>query len=97
MACVGVIWRRLKRADAPLSAGRDHIHHLLVDLGLDANHVVLLLYGAAIIIGGLGVLCFYAGVSESWMFVLFMLICTLYFRGTHKLVLYLNQHHEMNH
>ena len=35
------------------SAGRDHLHHRLLDLGLSQRQIVLLFYGVCILLGGI--------------------------------------------
>ncbi len=51
--CLTVIARRLRRGDSPFVAGRDHLHHVLLDAGLSVNCVVALVTAATIVIGGI--------------------------------------------
>jgi len=48
--------RRLARGQSPFAADREHLHHLLVDLGLTQRQTVGLLYLAAIVVGTIALL-----------------------------------------
>jgi uncharacterized protein YbaR (Trm112 family) len=75
----GVIWRRGRMGKWPLSDDRLHIHYILVDGGMPQNLVVGRMMTTALLLGGLGASLYYSGVSESWSYVAFMLVCTIYF------------------
>lgn len=53
---VSLIFRRLMAGRSPLSADREHLHHLLQRAGLSAGEVAGVLTLASVIIGGLGLL-----------------------------------------
>lgn len=75
----GAIYRRAKVGKMPFADGREHVHYILVDAGVKQSLVTNGLLVANMIVGVVGVALFYAGVSESVMFVIFMVICCAYF------------------
>ncbi|MDG1205137.1 MAG: hypothetical protein P8N51_07175 [Pseudomonadales bacterium] len=75
----GAIYRRAKIGKMPLADGREHVHYILLDAGFKHSLVINGLLITNMITGVLGVVLFYAGVSESVMFFLFMAICCAYF------------------
>jgi UDP-GlcNAc:undecaprenyl-phosphate GlcNAc-1-phosphate transferase len=53
---VDVAWlivSRLRHGQSPAHAGRDHLHHRLLDLGFSQRQIVLLYYGLTLFFGGL--------------------------------------------
>jgi UDP-GlcNAc:undecaprenyl-phosphate GlcNAc-1-phosphate transferase len=56
---VDVAWlilNRWRRGQSPAQAGRDHLHHRLLDLGLSQRQIVLLYYLFCLFFGGLALL-----------------------------------------
>ncbi|MBV1879663.1 MAG: undecaprenyl/decaprenyl-phosphate alpha-N-acetylglucosaminyl 1-phosphate transferase [Pseudomonadales bacterium] len=86
-----VIWRRLRRGSNPTKAGRDHLHHLLLDAGLSTIKVVLIMHSLAILISIIGIGLYFCDQSESIMYVSFLCLTSLYFWLTGRLVKHLNQ------
>ncbi|MFT7222195.1 MAG: UDP-GlcNAc:undecaprenyl-phosphate GlcNAc-1-phosphate transferase [Candidatus Azotimanducaceae bacterium] len=80
----GVIWRRSRMSRWPVDDDREHLHYMLVDRGHSVEAVVIILSIMAFIFGGIGVALYYAGVSESWSFVLFIGFCAGYFYLTRR-------------
>ncbi len=79
---VVAIVRRLHEHKSPFSADRSHIHHKLIDLGLDQKQAVGLLYAVAAIMGIVAVLFAAYGSSTGWLFfiaaiALIAIICIL--------------------
>lgn len=68
----GVMVRRLLRRVSMTTAGRDHLHHILVDAGIPSRYATYVLSAAAIIIACVGLLLEKAGVPEWIMFSVFL-------------------------
>lgn len=86
MDTITVMTKRILRKKSPFSAGRDHLHHMLLDHGFsDAQvvHVILLL---SIVTGLLGLIGWTYQVPEANMFYGFIgLFCVyLYLRSTRR-------------
>ena len=81
----GVIWRRSRVSRWPVDDDREHLHYMLVDRGYSTEQVVNGLFLVSFVLGGMGVGLFYAGVSESWSYVLFMTCCVVYFLMTNRM------------
>jgi UDP-GlcNAc:undecaprenyl-phosphate/decaprenyl-phosphate GlcNAc-1-phosphate transferase len=56
--------RRIVAGRSPLSADRQHLHHLLQDAGLTAGQVTAVITAASVIIGGLGIALGLAGANH---------------------------------
>lgn len=52
---VGTVVRRICRGQSPLRPGRDHLHHLLIGLGLSPRCAVVIAFGLAAAMAGIGV------------------------------------------
>ncbi len=81
----GVIWRRSRGSRWPVDNDREHLHYILVDRGYSTERVVNGLFVIALMLGGLGVVFYYLGVTESWSYVVFMSVCVGYFLVTNRL------------
>jgi UDP-GlcNAc:undecaprenyl-phosphate/decaprenyl-phosphate GlcNAc-1-phosphate transferase len=79
MDTVSLMIRRPLQGRSPFCAGRDHLHHRLLNMGYDARQTVLIIHGAAVVMGCIGLIGHFSGVSESLMFTLFMLTFCVYF------------------
>lgn len=64
------VLRRLKNHKSPFAADRSHIHHKLIDMGLDQKQAVDLLYMVSIILGISAVIFAAFGSSAGWLFLL---------------------------
>ena len=53
MDCLVLIVRRLQEGRSPFSAGRDHIHHLMIDAGFTPNWILVVLVTFSLICGTL--------------------------------------------
>lgn len=76
--CFNVIIKRLKNGLSPMQAGREHIHHILIDQGYGSLAVVCIIDFMAIILGAIGVLLYELGVPEVGSFALFLLGFIIY-------------------
>jgi len=63
---------------SPFEPGTDHLHHLLALHGLSKAKVVLLLYGAGIVLGGAGFLLYSMPDLEKYSVYLFLVVFILY-------------------
>ncbi len=54
-----LIVSRIRRGRSAAQAGRDHLHHRLLDLGLSQRQVVACYYGLSIVFGAIGLLDFF--------------------------------------
>jgi len=76
---VNLLIKRPLRGVSPFTPGIDHLHHNLLRRGMRVEQVVALLVCVALLMGGIGVLGIYLGVSETAMFQLFLGMFVLYF------------------
>ncbi len=76
----GVMTRRLRRGVSMTTAGRDHLHHVLIDAGISPRQTVYLLVSVAVVIASLGLLMERNGMPQWAMFLFFMsmLLANLY-------------------
>lgn len=64
------VTRRLKKHKSPFTADRCHIHHKLIDMGLDQKQAVGLLYCISTILGISAIIFAAFGSSTGWLFLL---------------------------
>lgn len=76
---IATVVRRLLRRRNPLSPGRDHLHHLLLDLGVSPQRVAWLMYAAAGIIAAIGLAGWIFGVNESLLTFSFVALSAAYY------------------
>jgi UDP-GlcNAc:undecaprenyl-phosphate GlcNAc-1-phosphate transferase len=69
---VGLMIRRPLAGKSPFSAGRDHIHHRLLNAGFSSMQTTLILHMAAVVMGCIGLVGHFAGAPEGLMFLLFV-------------------------
>lgn len=82
---VSCIIRRLAARQNPMAADRMHLHHLLLALGLPVGRAVFLLHLASLILGGIGIWCWYKKVPEYWMFWTWLALFILYLAAVTEL------------
>lgn len=78
MDTVSLMIRRPLRGSSPFKPGRDHLHHRLLNMGFDTRQTVLIIHGAALALGGIGLAGHFAGVPEGLMFLLFISLFAIY-------------------
>ena len=64
---IATVIRRLLAGRSPLSAGRDHLHHLLLDAGMSPQRVVLVMVSGAAVMAAIGVGGWYLRLPEAWL------------------------------
>lgn len=78
--CLALILRRLRQGRSPLKAGRDHIHHLLLEAGFSVNQIVALLVAVSFAIGLFGALCMVADVPNVVLMLNYVLMVAVWYR-----------------
>ncbi|TQV77041.1 undecaprenyl/decaprenyl-phosphate alpha-N-acetylglucosaminyl 1-phosphate transferase [Aliikangiella marina] len=73
-----VIIKRMRDGRSPLSAGRDHIHHVLMQAGLTVRHTLHLIYLLTITTVSFGFAAQYFGFSQIESFAAFFIFMTFY-------------------
>jgi UDP-GlcNAc:undecaprenyl-phosphate GlcNAc-1-phosphate transferase len=76
--CIGVMFRRLASRRSPFKAGRDHLHHRLLDSGFSATEVVLIAAAATLIIGMGASMVARTGLPDGGLDLLFLLVLLAY-------------------
>jgi UDP-GlcNAc:undecaprenyl-phosphate GlcNAc-1-phosphate transferase len=79
---VGMLLRRILLRRSPFLADREHMHHLLLALGLNVNRTLSVLVLVALVLAGIGYLGQVAGVPERFLFYGFILLFAVYFVGS---------------
>lgn len=78
MDMVRVIFFRLSDGRSPFAAGRDHLHHILLGIGLNKHQVLFSLVALASILASIGVLSEFILNHEIWLFAGFLLTFFIY-------------------
>lgn len=77
--CVTVMARRIRNGRSPFSAGRDHLHHLLIDAGWSTSAAVSLIVALSFLIGLAGALAVKAHASPIWLIAAFAALTFSYY------------------
>ncbi len=74
-----------------MAAGRDHVHHRLLNLGCSVSETTILLHASSLLLSALALICVYAPLEEWLLFAMItgLLALNLY-AGTHFLSLISN-------
>ncbi len=75
---VSLLIKRPLQGKSPFSAGTDHLHHRLMRAGYSRKQTVLGLYTAGALMGSIGLFGYVTQTSEAVMFLLFMIIFSIY-------------------
>jgi UDP-GlcNAc:undecaprenyl-phosphate GlcNAc-1-phosphate transferase len=73
-----VMHRRLKKGQSPLMADRDHLHHIMIRLGLSHRKALATISLLAAIFGMFGLVGEYFGFPEFLMLILFIVLAIVY-------------------
>lgn len=84
MDTVGLMVKRPLRGLSPFTPGRDHLHHRLLNAGFSVRSTVLMMHGAAVVFGGIGLAAHLAGVEEGTMFLLFLSLFAIFLVATRQ-------------
>ena len=71
------IIRRLLKGQSPMVADRSHIHHKLIDMGLNQKQAVSTLYSVSGVLGLSAVLLATSGGAKTALFILALVICAV--------------------
>jgi len=71
--------RRILKGGSPLSADREHIHHVLDCAGFSNSQIILMILSASLAMGLFGLGGWYIGIPEYIMFYTFVLVFIIYF------------------
>ena len=91
---LGVILRRRLRGVPAATAGRDHLHHILLDAGFSVPATALLLGSLALLFACGGLLFWRLGMHESVLFLIFLCVLfgyVLLSRSVQRMVMALRQ------
>jgi UDP-GlcNAc:undecaprenyl-phosphate GlcNAc-1-phosphate transferase len=82
---VTLMVRRALRGRSPFAGDREHVHHMLIALGLSTGHTVLLIALASLLLACVALAAQYAGVPEYVMFYLYAAGLVAYGAGAEML------------
>lgn len=82
---VTVMVRRIKTGESPFAADRQHLHHILLGLGLSDGKAVAIVLMAGVLLGGLGVATQWLGVAEWQRFLTFIGLFVGYYLVTTRI------------
>lgn len=77
--CVTVMVRRMRDGRSPFAAGRDHLHHILLDAGWSVSAAVGLIVAASLLVGLAGALAVKAHVPPILLVAAFMALTAAYY------------------
>lgn len=79
--CLVLIARRIKEGRSPFAAGRDHLHHLLLDAGFGPTQVALLLSGVSCALGLVAALALRSNrIPDAALVIAFLALTAAYYR-----------------
>lgn len=73
-----VMHRRIKKGKSPLMADRDHLHHIMMRLGLSQLSALTVIVSLALMFGLFGIIGEYYQIPELVMLILFVLLFLIY-------------------
>ena len=79
MDTVSVMLRRLRMGKSPFSPDRHHLHHLMQRAGFRVSEIVFIIVLLHTILGIIGLMGLYLGISETTLFISFLLFFLGYF------------------
>jgi len=79
MDMVCIMTRRIRKGQSPFKPDREHLHHICQRIGLSSAQSLFVICLLALIMAGVGVLSELYNVSESLMFLSFLLTFIIYF------------------
>ena len=78
MDMAAIMFRRVRRGDSPFKPDREHLHHIFQRLGFTSRQTLAIICLIASGFAGFGIYGEFLGISESTMFILFMLCFVSY-------------------
>ncbi|ALO46437.1 undecaprenyl/decaprenyl-phosphate alpha-N-acetylglucosaminyl 1-phosphate transferase [Pseudohongiella spirulinae] len=83
---VSLLIRRPLQGRSPFSPGRDHLHHRLLNAGFNVKQTVLMMHGAAIVFGLIGLAGHFAALPDGMMFTGFLALFAIYMFVSRRLL-----------
>ena len=71
-------YRRIRSGSSPFKAGRDHLHHLLLNLGIGARQSLAIVFVVSVVVSAVGVLGEYYQVAEYTMLAIYVGLFFIY-------------------
>jgi UDP-GlcNAc:undecaprenyl-phosphate GlcNAc-1-phosphate transferase len=75
---VMVIFRRLLKGRSPFTADKNHLHHLLIEMGMGKKGTVVLILSVTLVLSILAVSGAVAGLPDYYLFTAFLAYCACY-------------------
>jgi UDP-GlcNAc:undecaprenyl-phosphate GlcNAc-1-phosphate transferase len=75
-----LLWQRTRQSRSPFKSARDHLHHILMDLGYTPIQIILLLGFANLSLGIIGIVAGMLSIPEGIMFLSILLLFVFYCR-----------------
>jgi len=88
---LSVVTRRVFSGRNPMSADRTHLHHILSRMGMSQNAVIWTILISNVVLGMIGTVAWKLGMSESWMFLSFMIVTVLHLAAMSNAALFLRR------
>jgi UDP-GlcNAc:undecaprenyl-phosphate GlcNAc-1-phosphate transferase len=77
---ITVVVKRLKLGRSPLHAGRDHIHHTLMEAGLEVRQILHLIYLLCIATASAGIVFAYFNLNAIETYIMYAIGLTIYYQ-----------------
>jgi UDP-GlcNAc:undecaprenyl-phosphate/decaprenyl-phosphate GlcNAc-1-phosphate transferase len=77
--CLVLIAHRMRKGKSPFCAGRDHVHHLMLEAGFGVTQIVAILTGLSCISGLFGALCMLLNVPAPLMVMAYLTAIFIWF------------------
>jgi UDP-GlcNAc:undecaprenyl-phosphate GlcNAc-1-phosphate transferase len=71
-----VIFRRLAKRKNPFAADKNHLHHIMIKMGLGEKSVVVLILSVTFVLSVLAISGAVAGLPDYYLFAVFIVYCT---------------------
>lgn len=73
-----VMFKRILRGQSPFKPDKYHLHHIFLRYGMSRNVVVWVILAISLLLGSCTLLRPFYGLSETWLFSLFLTYFTVY-------------------
>ncbi len=79
-----IMLRRIIKGRSPFSADREHLHHILLQVGYSEGQVVWILLSVSVLFGAVGFIAWYMHVPDFVMFYAFLILFVLYYFSVYR-------------
>lgn len=76
---VSTISRRIKKGQSPFKPDREHLHHILLRLGLSTRQALVVICICALLFAGFGILVELANIPDIISLIIFLIVTAVYF------------------